>query len=267
MRLYDTLHAASRRAPSAAGPGRGCTSAARPSTSAPTSATRGRSSSACGCGSWLRHRGYDVTLVHNITDVNDKIYEAAPGASAELAEEATALVPGGHGRPRARDAGRRPGRPTTSRRSSASSRSWSTAGSPIRPSGDVYFRVAGLPGLRPPVAAAARPVGGAGAEPAEGGSARLRALEREQGGRGHFVGLALGTRPPRLAHRVLRHGRGAARPGLRDPRRWPRPRLPASRERDRAVARARTRVRAGSGCTTGCCSSSARRCPSRSGTS
>jgi cysteinyl-tRNA synthetase len=40
--------------------------------------------------SWLRERGYDVTLVHNITDVNDKIYDAAPGASAELAERATA---------------------------------------------------------------------------------------------------------------------------------------------------------------------------------
>src|ERR1700748_1717649 len=40
--------------------------------------------------SWLRDRGYDVTLVHNITDVNDKIYEAAPGASAALAEAAPA---------------------------------------------------------------------------------------------------------------------------------------------------------------------------------
>ncbi len=38
---------------------------------------------------WLRHRGYDATFVHNITDVNDKIYDAAPGASADLAERAT----------------------------------------------------------------------------------------------------------------------------------------------------------------------------------
>ena len=40
--------------------------------------------------SWLRATGYEATLVHNITDVNDKIYDAAPGASAELAERATA---------------------------------------------------------------------------------------------------------------------------------------------------------------------------------
>jgi cysteinyl-tRNA synthetase len=39
--------------------------------------------------SWLRSRGYEVRLVHNITDINDRIYEAAPGASAELAEKAT----------------------------------------------------------------------------------------------------------------------------------------------------------------------------------
>jgi cysteinyl-tRNA synthetase len=39
--------------------------------------------------SWLRHQGYEATLVHNITDINDKIYDAAPGASAELAARAT----------------------------------------------------------------------------------------------------------------------------------------------------------------------------------
>jgi cysteinyl-tRNA synthetase len=39
--------------------------------------------------SWLGSRDYDTTLVHNITDINDKIYEAAPGASAELAARAT----------------------------------------------------------------------------------------------------------------------------------------------------------------------------------
>ncbi len=39
--------------------------------------------------SWLRRTGYEATLVHNITDINDKIYEAAPGASAELAARAT----------------------------------------------------------------------------------------------------------------------------------------------------------------------------------
>jgi cysteinyl-tRNA synthetase len=38
---------------------------------------------------WLRETGYEATLVHNITDINDKIYDAAPGASAELAAKAT----------------------------------------------------------------------------------------------------------------------------------------------------------------------------------
>jgi cysteinyl-tRNA synthetase len=38
---------------------------------------------------WLRVQGHAVKLVHNITDVNDKIYEAAPGASAARAAEAT----------------------------------------------------------------------------------------------------------------------------------------------------------------------------------
>jgi cysteinyl-tRNA synthetase len=38
---------------------------------------------------WLKQRGYDVTLVENITDINDKIYLAAPGESARLAADAS----------------------------------------------------------------------------------------------------------------------------------------------------------------------------------
>src|SRR5579859_2293949 len=44
-------------------------------------------------GMWLRSslpaRGSDAPLVPNTTDVNDKIYDAAPGRSAERAAEAT----------------------------------------------------------------------------------------------------------------------------------------------------------------------------------
>ena len=58
------------------------------------------------------------------------------------------------------------------------------------------------------------------------------------------MGLAVGPRPPGLAHRVLGDGGGAARARVRDPRRRARPRLPAPRERAGPVARARPRVRA-----------------------
>jgi cysteinyl-tRNA synthetase len=38
---------------------------------------------------WLDHNGYETNVVVNITDINDKIYDAAPGASAQLASDAT----------------------------------------------------------------------------------------------------------------------------------------------------------------------------------
>jgi cysteinyl-tRNA synthetase len=38
---------------------------------------------------WLERDGYDVRLVENITDINDKIYAAAPGDSARLAADAS----------------------------------------------------------------------------------------------------------------------------------------------------------------------------------
>ena len=55
---------------------------------------------------------------------------------------------------------------------------------------------------------AARPGRGAGAEPAQGGPARLRALEGEQAGRGHVRGTRRGAR--------------AGRAGTSSARRWPR---------------------------------------------
>jgi cysteinyl-tRNA synthetase len=38
---------------------------------------------------WLETQGYETKLVVNVTDINDKIYDAAPGASAQLAADAT----------------------------------------------------------------------------------------------------------------------------------------------------------------------------------
>jgi cysteinyl-tRNA synthetase len=38
---------------------------------------------------WLTEQEYETKLVVNITDINDKIYDAAPGASATLAADAT----------------------------------------------------------------------------------------------------------------------------------------------------------------------------------
>ena len=79
-----------------------CTRAARPSTSAihvgNALAVRDRAVAAsAGC----EHRGYEVTLVVNITDINDKIYDAAPGRSAELARRrdraGTSRTPSGSG--------------------------------------------------------------------------------------------------------------------------------------------------------------------------
>ena len=218
--------------------------------------------------SWLKVTGYDVTFVHNITDVNDKIYDAAPG---------------------------RERRARRSRRPSGTSRTRATSGSACRtrcrrcPQNvpvivefieeliEQRARLRGrgrrllprreLPRVRAALRPATRPGRGAGAEPAQGGPARLRALEGEEGGRGHVVELAVGPRPAGLAHRVLGDGREAARPGVRDPRRRARPRLPPPRERARAVARARPRRSPRSGRTTGSSASPARRCRSRTATS
>ena len=193
---------------------------------------------------WLVETGHETKLVINITDINDKIYDAAPGASAKLAADASRWYLEdtdrlGLGRPDFEPtAVETVGRPDRDDRGARRARLR------VRVRRGRVLPGHELSGVRPPERAAARPGRGAGAEPAQGGPARLRALEGDEGGRGHVLGLALGARATGLAHRVLGHVREAPRPRVRDPRRRARPRVPASRERDRAVARARAPVRA-----------------------
>jgi cysteinyl-tRNA synthetase len=88
MRLYDTLTRGKQELPPAPGP-------VRIYTCGPTVYQRIHIGNArpyvisMWLRRWLAERGYDVTLVENITDVNDKIYDAAPGRSAELAAQAS----------------------------------------------------------------------------------------------------------------------------------------------------------------------------------
>jgi cysteinyl-tRNA synthetase len=88
MQLYDTLTRGKQELPPAPGP-------VRMYTCGPTVYQRIHIGNArpyvisMWLRRWLAERGYDVTLVENITDVNDKIYDAAPGKSAELAAQAS----------------------------------------------------------------------------------------------------------------------------------------------------------------------------------
>jgi cysteinyl-tRNA synthetase len=88
MRLYDTLTRGKQELPPAPGP-------VRMYTCGPTVYQRIHIGNArpfvisMWLRRWLAERGYDVTLVENITDVNDKIYNAAPGKSAALAAQAS----------------------------------------------------------------------------------------------------------------------------------------------------------------------------------
>jgi cysteinyl-tRNA synthetase len=96
--------------------------------------------------SWLRERGYETTLVQNVTDINDKIYDAAPGASAELAERATRWYLDdtgdlGLGRP-----GHEPLASETIGEQIAFIEELIRLGLAYAVDGDVYYRVARFPG-------------------------------------------------------------------------------------------------------------------------
>jgi cysteinyl-tRNA synthetase len=88
MRLYDTFTRAKQEVPPPPGP-------IRMYFCGPTVYTRIHVGNAVPevlsrwLRRWLELRGYVTKLVINITDINDKIYDAAPGASAKLASDAT----------------------------------------------------------------------------------------------------------------------------------------------------------------------------------
>ena len=94
---------------------------------------------------WLERSGYEVTLVENITDINDKIYAAAPGASAKLASDASGWYvedTGGLGL----------GRPDVEPKATESIpeivamiEQLVSSGHAYPAAGDVYFRVASFP--------------------------------------------------------------------------------------------------------------------------
>ena len=216
---------------------------------------------------WLRLQGYDVTLVHNITDVNDKIYEAAPGRQRRARREATEwyLEDTGALRPR-RGRPLQPKATETIDEIVAFDRGAHRARPRLRGRGRRLLPRRELPRVRAALGPAARRAGrGAGAEPAQGGSARLRALEGEQAGRGHLVGLALGPRPAGLAHRVLGDGREATS-GRRSRSTAAGSTSSSRTTRTSSPSRARSATSSrASGCTTACSASPARRCRSRVG--
>ena len=205
VRLYDTATRSLARCPTR--PRRSaCTSAARPSTSAPTSATRCPFVIFAWLRNWLREHGYDVTYVHNITDINDKIYEAAPGASAERAREATQWYLDDTRLVRARDARRAAARDRDDSRDRRADRGADRGRPRVRGRRRRLLPRRELRELRRALGPAARSGRGAGAEPAEGGSrATSRSGRRRRRAR---------TRPGR------RPGAPAGRAGTSSARRW-----------------------------------------------
>ena len=204
---------------------------------------------------WLETgHGYDVTVVRNVTDIDDKIlrksaevgepwyalsyrnerltaaaldalgvlpvtYEPrATGHIPEMVALMDDLIERGHAYPSPDD------------------------------SGDVYFDVMSWPqygSLSHQSPDDMAPAGGR--RPArQEGRPRLRAVEGPQGGRAaeRLLGHPLRCRPTGLAPRTLGHGPALPGRHLRHPRRRDRPALPPPRERAGPVPRGRARVRA-----------------------
>ena len=166
---------------------------------------------------YLAHEGYETTLVVNVTDVNDKIYDAARAQdrpSEALASEMTALYFAdtdalGLGRPDHEPLASQTMGPIVDYISALID-----AGHAYESGGDVFFRVRSDPGygsLSHRNIAGHGPGRGCGGLRSQGRSAGLRAVEGAQARGGHQLGFPVGSGAPRLAHRVLGDGRGRAR--------------------------------------------------------
>ena len=197
VRLYDTL----TRSPSSSHRNldpSACTSAAPPCTSGSMWATRVPSSLPW-IRSWLRATGYDVTLVHNITDVDDKVYAEAGKQgipSRELSERATAWFfedtdDLGLGRPDIE-----PRATETIQEIVGFIELLVNKDLAYVANGDVYFEVASFPRLRTAVGSEGRGDDRPGGERAEARSARLRPLEVSEAARGRVLGISVGPGRP-----------------------------------------------------------------------
>ena len=177
-----------------------------------------------------------MTLVINVTDVNDKIYAAAAGRRRaerrSSPREMTAAYVADTDAPRARaprpraaglrdDGGDRRlhrgadrDRPRLRRRATPKARRRSAA-----TSSSACARTPATARSRTAASTTWTRARASRAPERKEDPARLRAVEGAQARRGRALGLALGAGPARLAHRVLGDGREPARRRLRHPRR------------------------------------------------
>ena len=193
----------------------------------------------------LKHvAGFDVRQVMNFTDVDDRTIVESKAAKVPLREYTDRFIAAF--REDAASLGLEPveAYPRATDEENLRSmvemiRALEANGHTYRSDGSVYFRIATLPdygklarldhdGMKPGAAHRLGPL-------RQGRRTRLRALEGDRAGRAD-VGLRGGAGASRVAHRVLGDGPPPARRvHHRHPRRRCRPRISASRERDRPV--------------------------------
>ena len=231
--------------------------------------------------------GYDVTYVTNVTDVGHLVSDARrgrrqdgaggrrhrrrrPRRSRRFYTEQWADRPSPARLPRARP---RAARGRAHRRADRHGPHARGAGPHLRDRRRRLLRRVDVPPLRrvrPPRPRRARDQRPHRARRGQAPPGRLRAVEAHAAGRAApaGVGLPVGPRLPRLAHRVLGHGHQVPRHQLRHPhrRRRPHPGAPHQRGRPERVRARRAPVGAASGCTTSSSTSAARRSRSRRAT-